>query len=49
MQITWINYKAVLPESLHEKFLSLAQSARAAFTPIIYIDKNVRFANADEL
>jgi hypothetical protein len=49
MQITWVNYKAILPESLHEKFLALAQSKRATITPIIYVDRTLRFANADEL
>ena len=48
MQITWLNYKTVLPESLWQQFRSMCGSSRSQFTPIIYADKKLRWANADE-
>jgi hypothetical protein len=49
MQITWTNYRTLLPACLWDAFFQLAQSRRAETTPIIYKDRELRFATADEL
>jgi hypothetical protein len=49
MQVTRANYTEILPEILWEAYLRLANSRRAEITPIIYINRELRFANADEL
>lgn len=48
--ITWENYRAALPESLHEKFIALANAnaRRHMSRSIIYADKVLRYANPDE-
>ena len=48
MRITWLIYKQILPELLWEKFRSMANNSRAQFTAIIYENKDLRWANADE-
>lgn len=48
MIITWDNYKTALPYSLWEQFQTLASRLRATYSPIIYKDGIVRFANVDE-
>lgn len=46
MIISWINYKTLLPESLHEKFCSLAN--RSFGRPIIYTGQVLRYATVEE-
>ena len=47
-QVTWENYKLVLPERLWEQFCGLAQRSRSQFTPLVYVAGVLRWANADE-
>jgi hypothetical protein len=46
IQITWLNYREVLPENLHERFRRLANSRYA--TTIVYHRGAVRYADVDE-
>lgn len=48
VQVTWSNYKAILPENLHPSFEQLANCSRAQYNPIVYCDKVLRYANVDE-
>jgi hypothetical protein len=46
MIITMENYKSVLPEYLHNKFISMID--RAYGRAIIYMDQILRYTNVDE-
>ena len=46
MKVTYENYKGVLPERLWETFKWMAD--RHPFTSILYTNRVLRYANADE-
>ncbi len=47
-QVTWENYKLVLPERLWEQFRAMADRSRAQWNPLVYVDGILRWAHADE-